>query len=172
MGALTKRLVCGALLATGLVLPALAAPPDLETFRVTRPDALLFDRAARREALAAMPPSQRERMCGAGRTGWPKHGVVQNVYDGKQHVVYTGEDGGPLRLHLAWLASFVREVRRLISAMTCASGQLLSCCKTGCYAKSGWVQVQIHHDCSDTTCSACETRRSQSPPRPTFSPRR
>ena len=82
--ALTKRLAWGALLASGLVLPALAAPPDLETFRVNRPDALLFDRAARREALAAMPQSQRERVCGAGRTGWPKHGVVQNVYDGKQ----------------------------------------------------------------------------------------
>jgi poly(beta-D-mannuronate) lyase len=81
---LTKRLACSALLATGIVLPALAAPPDLETFRVTRPDALMFDRAERREALAAMPQSQRERLCGAGRTGWPKHGVVQNVYDGKQ----------------------------------------------------------------------------------------
>ena len=31
-----------------------------------------------------MPQSQRERVCGAGRKGWPKHGVVQNVYDSKQ----------------------------------------------------------------------------------------
>jgi poly(beta-D-mannuronate) lyase len=81
---LGRRLACGALLATGVALSAAAEPPELETFQVTRPDALLFDRAARREALAAMPQSQRELMCGAGEGGWPKHGVVQNVYNGKQ----------------------------------------------------------------------------------------
>jgi poly(beta-D-mannuronate) lyase len=31
-----------------------------------------------------MPPGQRARLCGDARTGWPKHGVVQNVYNGKQ----------------------------------------------------------------------------------------
>jgi poly(beta-D-mannuronate) lyase len=81
---LGRRLACGALLATGVALSAAAEPPELETFQVTRPDALLFDRAARREALAAMPQSQRELMCGAGEGGWPEHGVVQNVYNGKQ----------------------------------------------------------------------------------------
>jgi poly(beta-D-mannuronate) lyase len=99
--ALAKRLACGALLATGLVLPAHAAPPDLETFRVTRPDALLFDREARREALAAMPQGQRERVCGAGQGGWPKHGVVQNVYNGKQ----PGE-GFALTMMVAGAAAF------------------------------------------------------------------
>jgi poly(beta-D-mannuronate) lyase len=79
-----KRLACGALLASGLLAPAQAAPPDLEEFRVTRPDALLFDRAARREVLAAMPPSQRERLCGTEQTGWPKHGVVHKIYNGSQ----------------------------------------------------------------------------------------
>jgi poly(beta-D-mannuronate) lyase len=98
---LTKRLACGAFLATGLVLPALAAPPELETFRVTRPDALLFDRAARREALAAMPASQRARVCGDERTGWPTHGVVQNVYNGKQ----PGE-GFALTMMVAGAAAF------------------------------------------------------------------
>jgi poly(beta-D-mannuronate) lyase len=81
---LGRRLACGALLVTGLAPSALAGPPDLETFRVTRPDALLFDRAARREALATMPQSQRERLCGAEQDGWPRHGVVHNVYNGKQ----------------------------------------------------------------------------------------
>jgi len=81
---LGRRLSCGALLAAGVALSALAEPPELETFQVTRPDALLFDRAARRSTLAAMPPSQRELMCGAGEGGWPRHGVVQNVYNGKQ----------------------------------------------------------------------------------------
>ncbi len=84
MRALARRLACGALLAASLVLPAHAAPPDLETFRVTRPDALLFDREARRGALAAMPQGQRERLCGAEQSGWPKHGVVQMVYNGTQ----------------------------------------------------------------------------------------
>ena len=84
MRPLLKRLACAALLVSSLVLPAHAAPPDLDTFRVTRPDALLFDRAARLEALAAMPQGQRERLCGAGQSGWPKHGVVQNVYNGAQ----------------------------------------------------------------------------------------
>ena len=101
MRALAKRLACGALLATSLVLPAHAAPPDLETFRVTRPDALLFDRAARREALATMPQSQRERLCGAGQGGWPKHGVVQNVYNGAQ----PGE-GFALTMMVAGAAAF------------------------------------------------------------------
>jgi poly(beta-D-mannuronate) lyase len=72
------------LLATSLALSAGASPPDLEAFRVTRPDALLFDRAARREALAAMPQRQRQRLCGADREQWPKHGVVHNVYNGSQ----------------------------------------------------------------------------------------
>jgi poly(beta-D-mannuronate) lyase len=81
---LAKRLACGVLLAASLVLPAHAAAPDLETFRVTRPHALLFDRGARREALVAMPQDRREHLCVARRSGWPRHGVVQNVYNGTQ----------------------------------------------------------------------------------------
>jgi poly(beta-D-mannuronate) lyase len=81
---LAKGLACAALLVTTLSMPAVAGLPDLESFRVTRPDALLFDRAARRETLAAMPQSQRERLCGADQEGWPKHGVVHNVYNGAQ----------------------------------------------------------------------------------------
>ncbi len=67
-----------------VALSAAAGPPDLEAFHVTRPDALLFDRAQRREALAAMPQSARERLCGTDRQGWPEHGVVHKVYNGKQ----------------------------------------------------------------------------------------
>jgi poly(beta-D-mannuronate) lyase len=63
---------------------AAAGPPDLETFHVTRPDALLFDRVQRRAALAAMAQSERERLCGTDRHGWPEHGVVHKVYNGKQ----------------------------------------------------------------------------------------
>jgi hypothetical protein len=81
---LAKALACGAVIATGLALAAVAGPPDLEAYRVTRPDALLFDRAARHEALAAMTQGQRERLCGTDREGWPKHGVVHNVYNGAQ----------------------------------------------------------------------------------------
>jgi poly(beta-D-mannuronate) lyase len=81
---LAKPLACGALIATSLALAAVAGPPDLEAYRVTRPDALLFDRAARREGLAAMSQRQRERLCGADRERWPKHGVVHNVYNGTQ----------------------------------------------------------------------------------------
>ncbi len=78
------RLACSALLATGLALSAAAAGADLERFRVTRPDALLFDRANRAQVLAAMPQSERERLCGADRQNWPQHGVVRNVYNGSQ----------------------------------------------------------------------------------------
>jgi poly(beta-D-mannuronate) lyase len=81
---LAKPLACGALIATSLALAAVAGPPDLEAYRVTRPDALLFDRGARREGLAAMSQRQRERLCGADRERWPKHGVVHNVYNGTQ----------------------------------------------------------------------------------------
>jgi poly(beta-D-mannuronate) lyase len=81
---LARPLACGVLIATSLALAAIAGPPDLEAYRVTRPDALLFDRAARGEALAAMSQSQRERLCGTDRERWPKHGVVHNVYNGAQ----------------------------------------------------------------------------------------
>lgn len=84
MSGLARCLACGALLATSVALSAVAGTPELEAFLVTRPDALLFDRAARREALAAMPQSQREGLCGADREQWPKHGVVHNVYNGSQ----------------------------------------------------------------------------------------
>src|SRR5262247_2448485 len=81
---LAWSLACGALIATSLAFAAIAGPPDLDAYRVTRPDALLFDRAARHEALAAMSQSQRERLCGTDRGQWPKHGVVHNVYNGTQ----------------------------------------------------------------------------------------
>jgi poly(beta-D-mannuronate) lyase len=72
------------LLATAVALASAAAGQDLERFRVTRPDALLFDRASRAQILAAMPQSERERLCGADRQRWPQHGVVRNVYNGTQ----------------------------------------------------------------------------------------
>jgi poly(beta-D-mannuronate) lyase len=80
------------LLSAGFALSAAAGSPDLETFRVTRPDALLFDPVQRQEALAAMSQDDRQRLCGADRQGWPEHGVVRNVYNGKQpgqNVAYT-----------------------------------------------------------------------------------
>jgi poly(beta-D-mannuronate) lyase len=84
------KLACGALLAAALALSAgagalsAAGAQDLERYRVTRPDALLFDRARRAQVLAAMPQDQRERLCGADRQQWPEHGVVRNVYNGTQ----------------------------------------------------------------------------------------
>jgi poly(beta-D-mannuronate) lyase len=78
------RSVCGVLLAALWVAPGATAASDLETFRVTRPDVLLFDRASREQTLAAIPQIERERLCGAGMRQWPKHGVVRNVYNGKQ----------------------------------------------------------------------------------------
>lgn len=77
-------------LSLGVMLGMLCASPGaagafaLEEAHVTRPDALLFDRAQRREALAAMPQSERQRLCGADRQTWPEHGVVHNVYNGSQ----------------------------------------------------------------------------------------
>jgi poly(beta-D-mannuronate) lyase len=66
------------------VSPCAAGAFVLDEVRVTRPDALLFDRAQRHEALAAMPQSERERLCGVDRQKWPEHGVVRNVYNGSQ----------------------------------------------------------------------------------------
>lgn len=65
-------------------LPGAGKASDLEAFHVARPDALLFDREQRQEVLAGMPESERERLCGTDRSGWPRHGVVHNVYNGKQ----------------------------------------------------------------------------------------
>jgi poly(beta-D-mannuronate) lyase len=65
-------------------LPSAGGASDLEAFRVTRPDALLFDREQRQKVLATRPQSERERLCGSDQRRWPRHGVVHNVYNGKQ----------------------------------------------------------------------------------------
>jgi hypothetical protein len=72
-------LVLGALI--GFSGTPLGAPgaTKLEQYRVTRPEALLFDRIQRREALAKMPQAERERLCGVDRPKWPRHGVVRTV---------------------------------------------------------------------------------------------
>lgn len=78
------RSVCGVLLAALWLAPGATAASDLETFRVTRPDALLFDHARRKQFLSATPQIVRERLCGTDRQQWPHHGVVRNVHDHTQ----------------------------------------------------------------------------------------
>jgi poly(beta-D-mannuronate) lyase len=76
-------LACALVLLT-CALPGAGGASDLKAYRVTRPDALLFDRGHREQILAAMPQGERERLCGADQGRWPRHGVVHNVYNGKQ----------------------------------------------------------------------------------------
>jgi len=86
------RRFCTALVLGVGMLAADATASQLTEPEVTRPDALLFDRAQRSDALASMPQRERERLCGAERNNWPRHGVVRNVYNGQQpgqNVAYT-----------------------------------------------------------------------------------
>ena len=80
---LARSLVLAALVSAFGGLPGSAAPA-IDEFRVTRPDALLFDRVARKQVLAAMPESGRADLCGVNRKNWPEHGVVRNVRNDEQ----------------------------------------------------------------------------------------
>ncbi|MEM7021194.1 MAG: alginate lyase family protein [Pseudomonadota bacterium] len=89
-----QKTVCRPLFGLALtgLLPSALAAIELDEIHVTRPGNLLFDHAQRRETLASMAPDERAHLCGSDRHGWPEHGVVRNVYNGKQpgeNVAYT-----------------------------------------------------------------------------------
>lgn len=76
-----------ALIGVGLAAAPGAATAgfDLERYRVTQPGEILFRHAAKRHALTTIPERELRALCGANRsTGWPKHGVSRNVYNGQQ----------------------------------------------------------------------------------------
>jgi poly(beta-D-mannuronate) lyase len=64
----------GVLLQLGTIAPAAATDNhDPTAYRVTRPGEVLFDRAARGELLAGLPPEQRVAWCGAATESWRSH---------------------------------------------------------------------------------------------------
>jgi poly(beta-D-mannuronate) lyase len=62
------------LLQLGTTAPAAATgKDDLNAYRVTRPGEVLFDRAARAELLAGLPPERRSAWCGSATESWRSH---------------------------------------------------------------------------------------------------